>query len=111
MAPADALRRGGYRLAQPGESAGAIFSIRAQWGVSPRGPTRARTGAPASIVSGVTVGNSWLWERILTRPTIVARARIASSIAKWSPMQARGPPPNGRESPRGGPPARPWAET
>jgi hypothetical protein len=39
-------------------------------------------GAAAIIVNGVTVGKSPLSESILTRRRMVAKARVASSIAK-----------------------------
>ena len=48
-------------------------------------------GAAATIVKGRASGKSSLRERISVRRMMVASARVASSMAKWSPMQVRGP--------------------
>ena len=44
-------------------------------------------GAAATVVNGTVMGKSASRERISVRRVMVASARVASSVAKWSPMQ------------------------
>jgi DNA-binding CsgD family transcriptional regulator len=54
-------------------------------------------------VNGVAKGKSSLSDSIRAARMMVASARVASSMAKWSPMHDRGPPPNGRYCQQGQP--------
>ena len=44
-------------------------------------------GAGATVVNDTMMGKSASRERISVRRMMVASARVASSVAKWSPMQ------------------------
>ena len=53
-------------------------------------------GAAATVVNGTLIGKSAAREWISVRRMTVASAIVTSNIAKWSPMQERGPAPKGR---------------
>ena len=57
--------------------------------------TLAWIGAAATVVNGTASGKSSDKEWMSIVRMMVPSAIVASSIAKWSPMHDRGPPPNG----------------